>query len=178
MLLAGGWAIDLFVGRPTRKHADVDLAVWRADQERVRESFPDWRFDVADEGVPRPWNPNEWLALPIHEIHARAASGVGQTIELLLNEGTDAEWIHRRDSAVRLPMAEAIRFRDGTPYLAPEIVLLFKSKAPKANDEADLEAALPMMSRSARGWLASAIARASSDHPWLSKLAARRHPHP
>jgi hypothetical protein len=34
--LFGGWAVDFHVGRVTRDHADIDIAVWRADLERIR----------------------------------------------------------------------------------------------------------------------------------------------
>ena len=40
--VAGGWAIDLFLGCVTRQHADTDIAVWRgADTARAA-------FDVED----------------------------------------------------------------------------------------------------------------------------------
>jgi hypothetical protein len=34
--LFGGWAVDFHVGRVTRKHEDVDIAVWRSDLSRLR----------------------------------------------------------------------------------------------------------------------------------------------
>jgi hypothetical protein len=34
--LFGGWAVDFHAGRVTRRHADVDLAVWAADLDRIR----------------------------------------------------------------------------------------------------------------------------------------------
>jgi hypothetical protein len=33
--LFGGWAVDFHVGRVTRPHADVDLAVWAHDRNRI-----------------------------------------------------------------------------------------------------------------------------------------------
>ena len=33
--LFGGWAVDFHVGRVTREHADIDLAVWQADYSAV-----------------------------------------------------------------------------------------------------------------------------------------------
>lgn len=30
--ICGGWAIDLWLDRPVREHADVDVAVFREDQ--------------------------------------------------------------------------------------------------------------------------------------------------
>jgi hypothetical protein len=34
--LFGGWAVDFHVGRVTRDHADVDIAIWAGDLERIR----------------------------------------------------------------------------------------------------------------------------------------------
>jgi hypothetical protein len=34
--LFGGWAVDFHAGRVTRRHADVDLAVWAVDLDRIR----------------------------------------------------------------------------------------------------------------------------------------------
>ncbi len=33
----GGWAVDLYAGRVTRPHADIDIAVWMDDLERIDE---------------------------------------------------------------------------------------------------------------------------------------------
>src|SRR3954469_23280284 len=35
----GGWAVDLWVGRLTRPHDDIDVLVWRHDQGRVHEAL-------------------------------------------------------------------------------------------------------------------------------------------
>jgi Aminoglycoside-2''-adenylyltransferase len=35
----GGWAVDLWVGRLTRPHDDIDVLVWRRDEARVDEAL-------------------------------------------------------------------------------------------------------------------------------------------
>ena len=35
----GGWAVDLWVGRLTRQHDDIDVLVWRHDEARVHEAL-------------------------------------------------------------------------------------------------------------------------------------------
>ena len=42
--VAGGWAIDLYLGRVTRSHGDVELAIFRQDQSLLHTHFSDWRF--------------------------------------------------------------------------------------------------------------------------------------
>jgi hypothetical protein len=43
--LFGGWAVDFYVGAVTRPHFDVDLAVWRADEQRLARLLEEdgWR---------------------------------------------------------------------------------------------------------------------------------------
>ena len=33
--IAGGWAIDVYLGRQTREHADIDVSVLRADHRKL-----------------------------------------------------------------------------------------------------------------------------------------------
>lgn len=170
--VAGGWALDLFLGRQTREHADLDLAIWRSDQHKVRAALsPHWVPDVVENGGLRPWNPDQWLSLPVHEIHARPVNGVQPALEFLLNERDDTAWIYRRDSEIRRDLARAIVVRDTIPFLAPEIVLLYKSKAPRSTDAADFRVALPALSPEQREWLRLAIARSHATHPWVGDLA-------
>jgi hypothetical protein len=35
----GGWAVDLWVGRLTRPHDDIDVLVWREDEARIHEAL-------------------------------------------------------------------------------------------------------------------------------------------
>jgi hypothetical protein len=39
--LFGGWAVDFHVGRMTRTHADVDVAVWHSDLGEIRRLLDD-----------------------------------------------------------------------------------------------------------------------------------------
>ena len=168
--LAGGWAIDLFLGRATRPHADVDVAVFRQDQLRLREYLAGWTLEVADAGTLAPWAEGEWLAPPRHELHARSAGG--DRIEFLLNERTEREWVYRRDPAVRLPIEETfMRTEAGVPFLCPEVVLLYKSKSPRPADEADCRAAAGSLGPERRRWLRRALEATHPGHPWLGRIA-------
>ncbi len=42
--VAGGWALDLWLGRETRVHQDVDLAILRGDQHKLYDTLPDWEL--------------------------------------------------------------------------------------------------------------------------------------
>jgi len=167
--VAGGWAIDLFVGRETRPHADVDIATFRSDQNVLFRHLATASLSRVRDGALSEWHADETLVLPVHEVHATWPDG--DSAELLLNE-RDAEenWVFRRDARVRLPLRRAIQYRDGVPYLAPEIALLYKSNDLSPKNHGDLDAALGLMSGEQIRWLRSAIALGSPRHAWLGRL--------
>jgi hypothetical protein len=57
--------------------------------------------------------------------------------------------------------------------LAPEILLFYKAKAPRAKDEVDFTAMLPLLAAGQRRWLVHAISDTYGDHPWMARLTAR-----
>jgi hypothetical protein len=65
-----------------------------------------------------------------------------------------AFWVHHRGvRCVRRPLAEITRNRDGIPFLAPEVVLLFKSRSKTDRDRRDVQTALPVLNAEQRSWL-------------------------
>src|SRR2546427_2590342 len=139
--LAGGWALDVWLGRVTRPHDDVEIAILRDDQEEIRRHLDGWEFDkVAHEvGGPRRerWREGERLELSVHEIHARRRGGDPRELEILLNEADGGRWTFRRDPRVFRPMDEAGTVVAGVPVLAPESVLPYKANAPRHRGEGD-----------------------------------------
>ena len=60
--IAGGWALDLHLGRQTRPHHDIDVLVLREDLPGVRERLRGWDLHAADPpgaGRLRPWPEDE-----------------------------------------------------------------------------------------------------------------------
>ncbi|MDX1534072.1 MAG: hypothetical protein R3291_00440, partial [Thermoplasmata archaeon] len=49
--IAGGWAIDLHVGRITRSHEDAEIAVLRRDQKALRDHLEGWTLQHATPGA-------------------------------------------------------------------------------------------------------------------------------
>ncbi len=167
--IAGGWAIDLFLGRETRPHADVDVALFRADQAAPRAHLPGWSFRKVSGGAFAEWEDGEWLSAPLHEIHARSPSG--ETLEFLLNERDGGDWVFRRDARVRCRADRVIVMSEmGIPHLCPAVVLLYKAKAPRPADEQDFEAVRAALSAAQREWLRAALATVHPDHPWMGRL--------
>ncbi|MFJ3882619.1 nucleotidyltransferase domain-containing protein [Streptomyces sp. NPDC090077] len=172
--IAGGYAIELAVGRELRAHGDLDVLVLRRDQALVRELLADWDLYVADppgQGQLRPWRPGEVFHPPLHDIWCRRKRKAPWSVQLMLDEAEGTQWVSRRDPAIRLPINQLGRTSEtGIPYLAPEVQLFYKAKATRDKDETDFEAVLPLLGAPARAWLADAIKVTSPTHHWLRRL--------
>lgn len=170
--VAGGWAIDLHVGRVTRPHKDAELAILRRDQEALRAHLPDWAFHYGSPGKPgdlAPWEEGTRLDLPVHEIHA--VDPKGAELEILLNESTGGVWRFRRMMEIARPLSKmGLTSSTGLPYLASEIVLLYKAKDSREVDEKDFQVARPLLASEASEWLRISIEACYPEHPWLSLL--------
>ncbi|WP_329404445.1 nucleotidyltransferase domain-containing protein [Streptomyces melanogenes] len=176
--IAGGLAIELAVGRELRPHGDLDVLVLRRDQTRVRDLLATWDLYVADppgRGELRPWPREEVLQPPLHDIWCRRAPKAPWSVQLMLDEVEGAQWVSRRDPDIRLPIDLLGRMSErGIPYLAPEVQLFYKAKAPQEKDETDFEAVLPLLTPLARTWLADSIKTTAPNHPWLRQLLSRQ----
>jgi hypothetical protein len=74
--------------------------------------------------------------------------------EVLLASAVGASWVYYRTArCVSRPLADITRNRDGIPFLAPEVVLLFKSRSTSDKDQRDVETALPVLNAEQRSWL-------------------------
>jgi len=93
-----------------------------------------------------------------------------------VREGND--FVLLEEPRVTRAMDKAILYKNGIPYLAPEIVLFFKSdkfssEHPylKPKTEFDFKAIMPLLSGESRAWLLNAIETAHPDgYEWLDGL--------
>ncbi len=176
--LAGGFAVELAVGTPFRSHGDVDVLVLRTGLPALQEHLAGWDLLAADPpGTLRPWPPGEVLPDEVHDIFCRRTPDSPWAFQFMVDAVDGDDWVFRRDPRVRRPVSSlaGAASRPGLPVLTPEVQLLYKSgvaggSGPRPKDEADLDAALPVLSDSERGWLADAIGLCSPDHGWLRRL--------
>lgn len=170
--VAGGWAIDLFVGRETRGHADIDVAMLRRDGHALRELFGEYEVYIAHDGELLPWDGAE-LAEEHHQFWATRRGSGSWTFEVLLERHEGERWIWRRDASVSLPLPEFGRMTvDGAPYVAPQVALLYKAKGLEIErNGADFRAAVGSLDGGARAWLREVLVRVyGGGHPWVGEL--------
>ncbi len=185
--LCGGWAVDTWVGRKTRDHADVDIVVFQADLGGLFNHLTGWQLiahdSQVDDDTTEPWDGRP-LAVPAH-IHAREPAGSGSLPERLdapaesgfhldiqVNEISEDDWLLARAPDITLPLHDSIA-RSGwdLPTLFPQVILFFKALDARDRDDLDLDALLPHLTPKHRAWLVEAIARVQPGHAWLNRLA-------
>jgi hypothetical protein len=167
--VAAGWALDLWHGRQTRPHHDIEIAVPAGAFDQVREALPGYVLEPVGSG--RRWPLGDDTLRVTHQTWVREPDTGVYRLDVFREPHDGDIWICRRDPRIRLPYAWIVhRTADGIPYLAPEIVLLFKAKATRPHDEADLDRALPRLDDRRRAWLRWAVGRVHPGHPWLDRI--------
>jgi hypothetical protein len=169
--IAGGWAIDLFLGRQTRPHADLDIALLRGTEPALRACLPAWDIQIAHDGRFIPWDGDPIVA-PHHQFWARPDLESPWACEFMLEEHRNDVWIYRRDAAITMRMGRLTRMTaDDIPHLCPEVALLYKANKPDLErNAADFAAAAPGLERAQRRWLREALAIAHPGHAWIELL--------
>jgi hypothetical protein len=162
--------LDLFRGTQTREHGDIEIAIPAARFTEVRNRFPGYVFDAVSSG--RIWpDARPHVLAATHQTWLRDPATGNYLLDVFREPHDGDTWICRRDAAIRLPYSDVIRHTpDDIPYLAPELVLLFKAKHARQKDQADFDATVPHMTPTQRNTLAELLTHTHPGHHWLADL--------
>ena len=175
--IAGGWAVDLHIGRLTRTHEDVDVLVLARDVPTVLGAFPTLvrvdektgeRVPLADTDLAALLPGRHTLAFPPED------APEGLPVQLILAAAEGGEWVfHRGKGRIRMPLEEiGLATEDGVPYLAPELVLLFKARGNRRpKDDEDFATLAPELTPERMRWLQDRLPRDEPGHPWRAYAA-------
>jgi hypothetical protein len=173
--VAAGWAIDLFLGGQRREHEDLELAIPAGSLDEVVDALAGLEVfvvGVPSQGLVTPLERARDSLAETHQTWLREPETGLWRLDLFREPGDGATWICRRDERIRLPYGDVIaRTADGIPYGRPEVVLLCKAKhAHRENDQADFEAAVPLLEPQARERLGEWLELVHPGHRWLAEL--------
>jgi ribosomal protein S18 acetylase RimI-like enzyme len=170
--IAGGWAIDLYLKKQTRKHGDVDILVQREDQRQIQVLLQDWELWVSDPpGNLRPWRKGEFLQKGIQDIWARKTAKDPWQLQIMFFDTENNEWIYKRDETIRRGLSLITVVTDeGLFLLAPEVQLLYKSKSLREKDKLDFENTRLAMNPAQKDWLREMLIKIYNNHEWINKL--------
>ena len=165
--VVGGWALDLWLGRQSRPHGDLEIAIPRGAFGAMRGALAGFALHVVGDGEVRALDPG--AEPPAHRHQTWVREGRAWRMDVMLEPGDAETWIFRRDERLTAPRSRMVGVSTA-PYLKPEGVLLYKAARPRPKDEADFGLIAPLLEAPARAWLTAALARLYPGHAWLERL--------
>ncbi|WP_137726070.1 nucleotidyltransferase domain-containing protein [Prescottella subtropica] len=169
--IAGGWALDLHLGRRTREHEDLEIVVLGADVPAVLDAFTgdDWRWLLPVDG--RLFPVESPARAGTHQTWLWSVEDSAFVLDVFRDLHDGDTWICRRDPTITMQWTDVVGVTaDGVPYLIPEVVLLFKAKHARDKDVADLTTVLPSLSGAQRVWLRDALEKVHPGHSWRARI--------
>ncbi len=196
--VCGGSAIDLFIGRKTRPHKDLDVAVFWDDRDKIVQHMlnegwlvfepcgREYLHKIVSIDNQKRIKSNIWCVRPnnLHysfeerepEMFSVEFDGTEQLeldfIEFLFNKRAEDDFLFARNTNIKRKLSDSIHKAGEVPFLAPELVLLYKSTAFSNPDyQKDFENTVPLLSNDSKEWLRNALSISFPDgHEWMQKI--------
>jgi hypothetical protein len=198
----GGYAIELFLGCTVRRHGDIDISAFWADRDDIIRHFHSlgWQvYEMCGGGVAHSITDTQrqlklkrnifCFADGCDLVHLTPTDEPdmawldfdhkGQSklnfIEFLFNDKYDDEFLYARNAEIKLPMSKAVLYSEDIPYLAPELVLLYKSTdTEREGYQLDYDSAITEMNAEQLTWFNNALKTMNPQgHKWLRTEAAK-----
>ena len=192
----GGLAIELFLDKTVREHGDIDISAYWGERDKIilfMQSLGWEVYELCGGGMAH------HITNVVHQMRIKrnifcmtdACDMVSLTpsdkpdmflvdfdskgqeklafIEFLFNDKSDNSFLYARNHDVSLALSQAILSRRGIKYLAPEIVLLYKSTdTVREGYQLDYDLAMERMSPEQKEWLMAALKTMSpAGHKWI-----------
>ncbi|MEA3438646.1 MAG: amino acid transporter [Chloroflexota bacterium] len=168
--IAGGVALDLYIGQATRVHGDLDVLILREDQLVFQQFMSDWDLHKTSQPGLKPWPVGEYLEIGVNQVWCRKTPESKWCLEVMFMDTIEDEWVYRRANGIKGSVTDmGWMTSDEIPCLLPEIQLLYKARLkPAVKDSIDFETILPYLSETQKHWLQSALKiQYPNGHPWI-----------
>ena len=193
--VCGGFAIELFLDKELRGHGDIDLSAFWDDRDKIIMYMQSLGWNVYEfcgggkahyitDVTKQIKNKRNIFCMTndcnivfltsadepdmfIVDFDHRGQSSL-TFIEFLFNDVKNGCFLYARNHDISLSLAQAILIRDGIKYLAPEMVLLYKSTdTEREGYQLDYDAAITAMPDERKRWLYNALTMMNtSGHKW------------
>jgi len=192
----GGFAIELFLNRSIRKHGDIDISVFWNDRNKIilyMQSLGWQVYEMYSGGIAHhitdiknqikakrnifcfkdgcelvrliAQSDKDMYYLDFNHREQKELN----FIEYLFNNNSVNSFLYARNEDISLPLSKAILSQSEIPYLAPELVLLYKStETEREGYQLDYNSAMAEMNTEQKLWLQAALKTMNpSGHKWL-----------
>ncbi|MED4732003.1 hypothetical protein P9597_28510 [Aneurinibacillus migulanus] len=172
--IAGGEALDLHLGKKSREHSDLDVVIYREQQQDVYQSLSsEWMLYKAENGKLNPWEDGEFLE-SINDVWVSKNANSPWSFQIMFIDSVNDNWVYRREKSIKQPKSSIyIRTSEGIPYLKPEIQLLYKAGSSKVREKdfKDFQTMLPLLSPEEKKWLKLSLKKQFPEgHNWIRYL--------
>ena len=197
----GGFAIEMFLDKIVRKHGDIDISAFWDERDKIiifMQSLG-WRvyepcgggkahyitdvknqikekrniFCMTDECEIVSLAPTNEPDIFIVDFDHKGQNKL-TFIEFLFNHKVNGCFLYARNHSLSLPLSQAILTCHEIKYLAPEMVLLYKSTdIEREGYQLDFDLAVQAMSAGQKNWLKNALHTTHPNgHKWLCEIEA------
>ena len=94
--ICGGWAIDLWLDRLTREHADTDIGCLRDDVPALRGALETWELYLAKDGQLQRLRSGQSVPRDVNSLWCRRAGAAGWDVQIMIEEADSSDWLFRR----------------------------------------------------------------------------------
>lgn len=167
--VVGGWALDLWHGRETRPHEDLEFTVLAQQADDCRHLLSGLRFYRVRDGALRYQADDAPISPDISQLWG--CDRDFWRVDMMIDRGSESTWVYKRDPSLQIPRRDAVRINaNGIPYLAPSLVLLFKAKYLRDKDQHDFDQALPRLTDREKRDLLNWLEKQHPGHVWIEVL--------
>lgn len=169
--VVGGWALDIWQGRRTRHHEDLEFCVLPNHIDLCRRKLSSLEFfSVIDERLVH-LPSNEPAPADLWQLWGADMAAGCWRVDMMMERGSQEFWSYKRHPAIQLPRTAAIRINSsGISYLAPALVLLFKAKYMRQKDLEDFSNAAPKLGAQEIIDLIHWLDVTQPGHAWIASL--------
>ena len=152
--LAGGYALDCYLGKTTREHEDMDIIVLRDDQLVIQEYLHNFDLFIAHKTL-RKWYKGDIVDSPIQDIWVREKSTNSFKLQIMMVDNDEEKILFKHKSSITFSLLDFGFSKCDMQIIKPEIQLLYKfwNKEYREKDILDLIFVLPKLARVEIDWL-------------------------
>lgn len=191
----GGYGIELFLDKSIREHKDIDISASWNDRDKIIDFFLNLGWNIyelcGNSLVHKITDINHQLKIKrnifcskndcdLYRLEKTNEENIFYLeffnknleelnfIEFLFNRIDNLNFYYSRNKDVFLPLEKAILYNDDIPYLAPELILLYKSTdINKFGYQLDFDSAMLKMSSHQKEWLNKTLLFLYNKHKWI-----------
>ncbi len=199
--ICGGYALELFLNTTLRSHSDIDICVFDENKPEVIKYMQSKNWNMyellLDYGLVRAIsNHGEQKVSGICVFAIKPNCSLVQMksennnlykmeilnseqlnfdfVEIIFNAQKNGEFICAQDNEITRKLDKAILYNGDIPYIAPELILFFKSNhayALREGYQKDFDITMPHLPYESRCWLIDALEKTYPEgHEWIRQL--------